>query len=106
METLINLLPIMLGGGRAYAAVGTEQSTGPKLFCLSGAVAKPGVYEVEFGATMRELLALAGGTTGGAPRAILLGGAAGQLPSAPSTSICRSPSRTLAPPAPRSAPAW
>ena len=79
VETLINLLPIVLGGGRAYAAVGTEQSTGPKLFCLSGAVAAPGVYEVEFGATMRELLALAGGTTGGEPRAILLGGAAGSF---------------------------
>ena len=79
VETLINLLPIVLGGGRAYAAVGTEQSTGPKLFCLSGAVAAPGVYEVEFGATMRELLELAGGTTGGEPRAILLGGAAGSF---------------------------
>ena len=79
METLINLLPIVLGGGRAYAAVGTEQSTGPKLFCLSGAVAGPGVYEVAFGATLRELLALAGGTTGGEPRAILLGGAAGSF---------------------------
>ena len=79
VETLINLLPIVLGGGRAYAARGTEQSTGPKLFCLSGAVAAPGVYEVEFGATMRELLELAGGTTGGEPRAILLGGAAGSF---------------------------
>ncbi|MDE0448531.1 MAG: SLBB domain-containing protein, partial [Spirochaetaceae bacterium] len=79
VETLINLLPIMLGGGRSYAAVGTEQSTGPKLFCLSGAVARPGVYEVEFGTTLRDLLALAGGTTGGQPRAILLGGAAGSF---------------------------
>ena len=79
VETVINLLPIVLGGGRAYAARGTEQSTGPKLFCLSGAVAAPGVYEVEFGATMRELLELAGGTTCGEPRAILLGGAAGSF---------------------------
>ena len=79
VETLINLLPIVLGGGRAYAAVGTEQSTGPKLFCLSGAVARPGVYEVEFGTTLGDLLALAGGTTGGRPRAILLGGAAGSF---------------------------
>jgi NADH-quinone oxidoreductase subunit F len=79
VETLINLLPIVLGGGRAYAATGTGQSTGPKLFCLSGAVARPGVYEVAFGTTLRELLALAGGTTGGQPRAILLGGAAGSF---------------------------
>ena len=79
VETLINLLPIVLGGGRAYAAVGTGQSTGRKLFCLCGAVARPGVYEVEFGTTLGELLALAGGTTGGEPRAILLGGAAGSF---------------------------
>ena len=79
VETLINLLPIVRDGGRAYAAVGTEHSTGPKLFCLSGAVARPGVYEVEFGTTLRDLLALAGGTTGGQPRAILLGGAAGSF---------------------------
>ncbi len=79
VETLINLLPILLGGGRAYAAVGTDQSTGRKLFCLSGAVAKPGVYEVEFGTTLRELLELAGGTVGGEPRATLLGGAAGSF---------------------------
>ena len=79
VETLVNLLPILLGGGQAYAAVGTTQSTGTKLFCLSGAVAVPGVYEVEFGVTLRELLDLAGGTTGGMPRAVLLGGAAGSF---------------------------
>ena len=79
VETLANLLPILLAGGRAYAARGTDQSTGTKLFCLSGAVAAPGVYEVEFGVTLRQLLELAGGTTGGAPRAVLLGGAAGSF---------------------------
>ena len=79
VETLANLLPILLAGGRAYAARGTAQSAGPKLFCLSGAVAVPGVYEVEFGVTLRQLLELAGGTTGGTPRAVLLGGAAGSF---------------------------
>ena len=79
VETLVNLLPIVTGGGRAYAARGTAQSTGPKLFCLSGAVATPGVYEVEFGVTLRELLGLAGGCLGGEPRAVLLGGAAGSF---------------------------
>ena len=79
VETLVNLLPIVLAGGRAYAARGTEQSTGTKLFCLSGAVAAPGVYEVEFGVTLRQLLDLAGGATGGPPRAVLLGGAAGSF---------------------------
>ncbi|MBA2314016.1 MAG: NAD(P)H-dependent oxidoreductase subunit E [Chloroflexi bacterium] len=80
VETLVNV-PLILatdGGGTAYAATGTEGSTGPKLFCLSGHVARPGVYEVEFGATLGELLALGGGVPGGrSVRAILLGGAAG-----------------------------
>jgi NADH-quinone oxidoreductase subunit F len=67
-------------GGAAFAAIGTGQSTGPKLFCLSGDVARPGVYEVPFGATLRELIDLAGGVPGGrAMRAVLLGGAAGNF---------------------------
>ncbi len=48
----------MADGGAAFAAIGTEGSTGPKLFCLSGAVERPGVYELDFGATLGELLAL------------------------------------------------
>jgi NADH-quinone oxidoreductase subunit F len=78
VETLINVPLILREGAAAFAAIGTEGSTGPKLFCLSGHVARPGVYEVPFGATMRELVELAGGVPGGrAIRAILLGGAAG-----------------------------
>ena len=78
VETLANVPLIVLGGGEAFAATGTEGSTGPKLFCLSGHVARPGVYEVEFGATLRELIDLAGGVPGGwAIRTVLLGGAAG-----------------------------
>jgi NADH-quinone oxidoreductase subunit F len=78
VETLVNVPLILEMGGEAYAAIGTEGSTGPRLFCLSGNVAKPGVYEVEFGATLGDLIELAGGVPGGRPiRAILLGGAAG-----------------------------
>jgi NADH-quinone oxidoreductase subunit F len=80
VETLVNVLPIILKGGEGYARIGTEGSTGTKLFCLSGAVAKPGVYEVAFGATLRELLALAGGMRNNANlQAVLLGGAAGSF---------------------------
>ncbi|MFE2498186.1 NAD(P)H-dependent oxidoreductase subunit E [Streptomyces scopuliridis] len=75
VETLINVLPILTGGAQAYAAIGTAQSTGPKLFCVSGNVSRPGIYELPFGATLGELLDLAG--TPGEVRAILLGGAAG-----------------------------
>ncbi len=80
VETLVNVLLILAdnGGPDLYRAIGTEGSTGPKLFCLSGNVARPGVYEVEFGTTLRELLDEAGGVPGGRPiKAILLGGAAG-----------------------------
>jgi NADH-quinone oxidoreductase subunit F len=76
VETMINVLPILIGGGKAYASIGTERSTGPKLFCVSGHVNRPGVYEFPFGITLRELLDAAGGMTGN-PQAILLGGAAG-----------------------------
>ena len=86
VETLANVLLVLaggpegdgVGGGEAFATIGTEGSTGPKLFCLSGHVARPGVYEVEFGATLRDLIELAGGVPGGrAIQTILLGGAAG-----------------------------
>ncbi|WP_030178296.1 NAD(P)H-dependent oxidoreductase subunit E [Streptomyces violaceorubidus] len=75
VETLVNVLPILTLGAPAYAAIGTGTSTGPKLFCVSGSVARPGVYELPFGATLGELLTLAGVREG--LRAVLLGGAAG-----------------------------
>ncbi|MFD6950939.1 NADH dehydrogenase [Nocardiopsis sp. TSRI0078] len=78
VETLVNVLPILLMGGPAYASVGTEGSTGPKLFCLSGGVRRPGLYELPFGATLRDLVEAAGGMPEGRSiRAVLLGGAAG-----------------------------
>ncbi|WP_052029124.1 NADH-quinone oxidoreductase subunit F, partial [Streptomyces aurantiacus] len=75
VETLVNVLPVLTMGAAAYAAIGTPKSTGPKLFCVSGAVARPGLYELPFGATLGELLDLAGLPDN--LRAILLGGAAG-----------------------------
>ncbi len=78
VETFVNVLEILRIGGQAYAKIGTEQSTGPKLYCLSGNVAKPGTYEVPFGITLRELIELAGGVPEGRTiQAVLLGGAAG-----------------------------
>jgi len=77
-ETLVNIPDIILGGGAAFARVGTENSSGSRLFCLSGHIVRPGVYEVPFGTALREIISLAGGV-GGTERlqAILLGGAAG-----------------------------
>ncbi|MEW2571405.1 NAD(P)H-dependent oxidoreductase subunit E [Streptomyces sp. NPDC047070] len=75
IETLVNVLPILTMGAPAYAAIGTGTSTGPKLFCVSGSVERPGIYELPFGATLGELLELAGVRE--RLRAVLLGGAAG-----------------------------
>jgi NADH-quinone oxidoreductase subunit F len=78
IETLLATLEVVTHGGEGFAAVGTEQSTGPKLFCVSGAVERSGVYEVTFGATLGDLLDLAGGVRGGRGLgAVLMGGAAG-----------------------------
>jgi NADH-quinone oxidoreductase subunit F len=78
VETLVNVLEILRLGGPDYARIGTEASAGPRLFCLSGCVQRPGVYEVPFGSTLRQMVDMAGGLLPGRTlQAILLGGAAG-----------------------------
>jgi NADH-quinone oxidoreductase subunit F len=78
VETFANVPLIITEGGKAFASIGTFNSTGSKLFCVSGHILKPGLYEVPFGRTLRELIETAGGVPGGKPiQAILLGGAAG-----------------------------
>ena len=80
VETLVNVLDIVRDGGAAFAATGTEQSTGTKLFCVSGCAVRPGVYEVPFGLTLKALIERAGGVRDGRPlQAVLLGGAAGMF---------------------------
>lgn len=77
VETLCCVPLIVAGGAAEFRKVGTEKSSGPKLFCVSGDVARPGLYEVPFGVTIRHLLEdLAGGVTG-TLQAVLFGGAAG-----------------------------
>jgi len=78
VETLCNVPLIVAKGAAEYRKVGTEKSPGPKLFCVSGDVAKPGVYEIPFGVTLRELLEMAGGVKGEKQlKSVLFGGAAG-----------------------------
>ncbi len=79
-ETLLNVLDIVDIGPAEYRTRGTERSPGTKLLCLSGRVAKPGVYEIEFGTSLGDVLELAGGLTGsGKLAAVLMGGAAGSF---------------------------
>ena len=78
VETLANVPHIILEGGAAFAAIGTAQSTGTRLFCLSGNIQFPGVYEAPLGITLGSLIAMAGGLNPGRTlRTVLLGGAAG-----------------------------
>ncbi len=77
-ETLFNVLDIVVEGGEAFRSVGTAQSPGTRLFSVSGHVARPGLYELPYGATLREVLNAAGGASG-TVRAVLLGGAAGSF---------------------------
>ena len=80
VETLLCVLEILRIGGPAFARIGTETSTGTRLFCLSGCVVRPGLYEHPFGVTLREVIDAAGGMRdGGTLRAVLLGGAAGSF---------------------------
>ena len=79
VETFCNIPMILEGGAAEYRKIGTERSPGPKLFCVSGQIQKPGLYEVPFGVTLRHLLfELAGGLKQGRKlQAVLMGGAAG-----------------------------
>ena len=78
VETLVNVLDILTEGAAAYRALGTPDSPGTRLFCLSGSVARPGIYELPFGVRLDALIALAGGVPNGRPiQTVLLGGAAG-----------------------------
>jgi NADH-quinone oxidoreductase subunit F len=66
VETLSCVPHIIEHGGAWFAGIGTERSTGPKLFCVSGHVERPGVYEAPMGVTFREIIEdLCGGMRGG-----------------------------------------
>jgi NADH-quinone oxidoreductase subunit F len=56
VETLCNVPPIVLNGAEWFAKMGPEKNGGPKLFCVSGHVKKPGVYEASMNTTLRELI--------------------------------------------------
>lgn len=76
VETLCAAAWIMANGSESFRTMGTEESTGTKVYCLSGDIAKPGVYELPLGITLGEIIAKAGGVVGDL-RGVLIGGAAG-----------------------------
>ena len=78
VETLMNVPQIIREGAAAYGQIGTQNSSGTRVFCLSGHVVRPGVYEIAMGVTLRSLIEMAGDVAGnGKLQAVLLGGAAG-----------------------------
>jgi NADH-quinone oxidoreductase subunit F len=56
VETLCNVPLIVLNGAEWFASLGPEKNGGPKLFCVSGQVKRPGVYEASMHTTLRELV--------------------------------------------------
>ncbi|MER5178932.1 NADH-ubiquinone oxidoreductase-F iron-sulfur binding region domain-containing protein [Streptomyces sp. NPDC002896] len=78
VETLAHAAWIARNGAAAYRAHGTADSPGTTLVTLSGACARPGVYEVPYGLTVAELFELAGGFTS-SPAGFLMGGWFGGL---------------------------
>jgi NADH-quinone oxidoreductase subunit F len=81
VETLTCVPHIVERGADWFKAIGTdERNTGPKLYAISGHVARPGTYEVPIGITMNELLELAGGMyQGGKLKAYIPGGASAAI---------------------------
>jgi NADH-quinone oxidoreductase subunit F len=77
VETLANVPPIITKGADWYKSMGTEDTAGVKVFCLSGRVKKPGNYELPFGTTFRELIYEHGGgiIDDRAPKALMAAGA-------------------------------
>lgn len=78
VETLVSALTAARIGLAEWLRFGTDESAGTKWFCLSGHVERPGLYELPFGVSIRELIQLGGGVRGGRQiQAVLIGGAAG-----------------------------
>jgi NADH:ubiquinone oxidoreductase subunit F (NADH-binding) len=82
VETLAAVPWILRRGGAAYAAMGAAESRGTKLLSLSSLFCRPGLYEVEMGVTVAEIVdRLGGGVADGDLRGVLIGGPlAGMLP--------------------------
>ncbi len=76
VETIANVPVILERGAEWFASIGPEKNAGPKLFCVSGHVERPGVFETSMDVTLRQLIyEYAGGMRGGkALKAIIPGG--------------------------------
>lgn len=87
VETFCCVARILDRGPGWFAQIGSSDSPGTKLLSISGDCKSPGVYEVPFGLSVRDMLSICGGETAGA---VLVGGAAGEMlaPDQYDRSIC------------------
>lgn len=76
VETYADAAVVFAGGLDAWRALGTEQSSGSKLLSVAGDVDRPGIYEVPWGTTLRDVLSLAGARS---PKAVQVSGPSGEL---------------------------
>lgn len=74
VETLCNLPAIMIKGAGWFKSLGSDQSAGTKLLSISGDCQTPGVYEVEWGLTINEILEMVGASN---VQAVMVGGPSG-----------------------------
>ena len=74
VETLCKVVPIMINGADWFKSMGTKESTGTKLLSISGDCKDPGVYEMEWGMTINEMLEMVGATS---VQAVKVGGPSG-----------------------------
>ena len=79
VETFANVSWIILNGGQAFAAMGTETSKGTKVFALTGKIRRGGLVEIPMGLTLRDVIFDIGGGIRGGKRfkAVQLGGPSG-----------------------------
>jgi len=76
VETLCSVVKIMFNGGEWYSSLGTPESTGTKVLSISGDCRYPGIYEVEWGLSINEIIDMVGATD---VQAVQVGGPSGSL---------------------------
>jgi len=76
VETLCSVVKILLNGADWYKSMGTKETAGTKLLSISGDVRYPGVFEIEWGMTVREMLEMSGAVN---TKAVQVGGPSGRL---------------------------
>ena len=76
VETLCSVVKILMNGADWYKSMGTKETSGTKLLSISGDVKFPGVFEIEWGMTVREMLEMAGAHD---TKAVQIGGPSGRL---------------------------